>query len=113
MRDDERALLDHMLSIDFLGVDELRAQAKIAKVRGGELPWNIYLFVPDDAPAATSVDRNPVVRAVSRDPAAVDAVDVTLWLDGNYLASIDVSWFDEGPPTCIPRPADLSAPTLF
>jgi hypothetical protein len=113
IRDDEGALLDHMLSIDFPGVDELRAQAKVVKVRGGELPWNIYFYVPDTAPAATTVPRNPVTRAVSRDPAAVDAVDVTLWLGGDYLDSIDVAWFDQGPATHVPRPADLSPPTLF
>jgi hypothetical protein len=113
MRADERALLDHMLSIDFSGVDELRAQAEVAMVRGGELPWNIYLYVPDGAPAATSVYRNPVTRAVSRDLAAEDGADVTLWLDGDYLDSIDVGWFAEGPPRDVPRPADLSPPTLF
>jgi hypothetical protein len=36
-----------------------------------------------------------------------------LWLDGDYLDRIEVAWFDKGPPTDVPRSADLSPPTLF
>jgi hypothetical protein len=102
----ERALLDHLLTPHFDGVETFRAQASQAEVIvQDEFPWFIELYVPPAAPPATNVYRNPVTQAVTADPARWGA-DITLWLDGDYLDRIEVMWLEDESLE-LPSPSEL------
>ena len=106
LRQDEQALLDHLLRVDMPGIAELREQAGRAEVlEDPSFPWNIELWVPADAPPAKRVPSQVPIRAVSKG-GNVDGVDVTLWMNGDYLGHIEVAWF-EREPTRLPRPDEL------
>jgi hypothetical protein len=103
----ERLLLDHLLKAEISGVGELRAQAKHVLVRDdSRAPCEIGLYVPPDlAPPAPVIMRQVPIRAHS---IRMDehGLDVTLWLDGDYLGSIEVSWYDTEPAR-LPLPEEL------
>jgi len=69
-------------------------------------PWNIDLYVPVDAPPAKKVLAQVPVSAESL-PLDEFGLDVTLWMDGDYLGHIEVSWH-ETEPTRLPRPDELA-----
>ena len=107
----EKALLDHLLTPDFRGVEALRAQAAQAEaVVQDQFPWFIELHVPPDTPPAHSVYRNPVTSTGMADPTRYGA-DITLWLDGDYLDRIEVMWMEE-PWSDLPTPSQLEPATL-
>lgn len=107
LRPDERALLDHLLSVDIPGIAELREQATRAEViEDPAFRWNIEFWVPPDAPPAKRVLNRVPIRAVSKGD-VLDGVDVTLWMDGDYLGHIEVSWFEKEPMR-LPRPDELA-----
>jgi hypothetical protein len=102
----ERALLDHLLSPDFKGVEALRTQAAQAEaIIQDEFPWYIRLYVPPTAPPANDVYRNPVTRTATADPSRFGA-NITLWLDGDYLGDIEVMWMEQPWPD-LPSPDQL------
>ena len=109
LEEPERALLDHLLAPDFKGVEALRAQAGQAEaVVQDEFPWFIELYVPSDAPPATDVYRNPVTGTFITDgPGA----HISLWLDGDFLARIEVMWMEDPWPE-LPTPSQLLPATL-
>ena len=97
---------------EFDGVAALRQQAAQAEVvLQDEFPWFIELHVPSGAPPATNVYKNPVTRAGTADPTRFGA-DITLWLDGDYLARIEVMWLDKEWPE-LPSPDELDAASLM
>lgn len=110
-----RALLDHLLTPDFKGVEALRAQATQAEVViQDQFPGFIELYVPATAPPATDVYRNPVTETFTTEgPGA----HISLWLDGvaaapgDYLASVEVMWMDDPWPD-LPSPAELDPASL-
>ena len=101
----ERALLDHLLTPEFTGVETLRAQAAQAEVVDQDDRWCIELYVPPDTPPATNVYRNPVTQTGSASGTRPGA-DITLWLDGDYLDHIEVMWMEEPWPD-LPSPSQL------
>jgi hypothetical protein len=106
----ERALLEHLLTPDFKGVETLRAQAeKVEAVVQDEFPWFIELYVPPATPPATDVYRNPVTGTFITDgPGA----HISLWLDGDYLTRVvEVMWMEE-PWSHLPSPTQLDPATL-
>ena len=108
----ERALLDHLLAPEFDGAATLRRQAALAEVVVQDrFPWFIELHVPRSAPPATSVHRNPVTGTATADASRWGA-DITLWLDGDYLARIEVMWLDKEWPE-LPSPDELHAASLM
>jgi hypothetical protein len=110
LTDEERALLEHLLQIDRPGMAALRIQApKALVVESPDVLRVIRLYVPRDAPPATEVPPGPIARATSSDLDIIDA-DVTLWIDGDYLGSIEISCF-ENEPNRLPRPNELEPPT--
>lgn len=98
LRKEEADLLYHLLDVDDPRLEPLRQQVPHALVVDDSgLPCDLELQVPEGAaPPATGVHRNPAVRA---DSLRTDEsmVSVNLWLDGDYLSSIDVSWYEEEP----------------
>ena len=100
-----------MLTPEFDGFAALRQQAAQAEVvLQDEFPWFIELHVPSTAPPATNVYKNPVTGAATADPTRFGA-DLTLWLDGDYLARIEVMWLDKEWPE-LPSPDELHAANL-
>ena len=100
-------LLDHLLEVEVNGVKELRAQAAQAEAYAdSELPSNLDLYVPKDRiPPATAIRKQVPIEAHSlRDDA--QGLHVTLWIDGDYLDHIEVSWYAQ-PPSRLPRPDEL------
>ena len=71
-----------------------------------EFPWFIELQVASDAPPAANVYKNPVTGTATADPTRFGA-DITLWLDGDYLARIEVMWLDEEWPE-LPSPESFT-----
>ena len=107
----EKALLNHLLTPEFRGVEALRAQAAQAEaVIQDEFPWFIELYIPPHAPPASDVYRNPVTGTAMADPTRYGA-DITLWLDGDYIDRIEVMWMDE-PWADLPSPSQLVPATL-
>jgi hypothetical protein len=111
----ERALLDHLLALDFKGVDPLRAQAAQAQVIvQDEFPWFVDLYVPTTAPPAVEIYRNPVTETfITEGPGA----HISLWLDGvagapgDYLERIEVMWMEDPWPD-LPSPTQLNPAAL-
>jgi hypothetical protein len=111
----ERALLDHLLTPDFRGVEALRAQAAQAEVIiQDEFPWFLDLYVPTTAPPAVEIYRNPVTETfITEGPGA----HISLWLDGmaaapgDYLERIEVMWMEDPWPT-LPSPTQLHPAAL-
>ncbi len=106
LRDDERALLDHLLRVEMPGVEELRAQTDFVQVVGDRVEiWHIPLWVPDDAPPAKSVfDESPILAPAKGGPE--QGADVSIWMDGWYLGAIELAWWERDP-TRLPRPEEL------
>ena len=100
LRTDEADLLYHLLDVDVddARLERLRQQvAHALVVDDSKLPFDLELHVPEGAALpAIEVDRNPSVAA---DSLRTDEhmVSVMLWLDGGYLSSIEVSWYEEEP----------------
>lgn len=98
LRDDERSLLDHLLEVDVAGVEELRAQAAHAEAfEDSWLPFELDLYVPEDrTPPATKVLKQvPIEAHTIRN--GEHGLSVTLWMDGDFLDHIEVSWYDTKP----------------
>jgi hypothetical protein len=107
LREDERALLDHLLMVEMPGIDELRAQIDLAEVIEDRTAiWHVGLWVPDEAPPAKAVlDQSPI-RAITNPDVPGGGADVSLWMDGYYLGAIEIAWWNRNPER-LPRPDEL------
>jgi hypothetical protein len=95
LREDERALLDHLLRVEMPGIEELRAQVEYAEVvEEKTVIWNIELWVPDEAPPAKKVLDESPIRAAARSRSDDHGADVSLWMDGYYLGAIEIAWWE-------------------
>ena len=105
----EVAALDFMLSADFPGVAELRQQARTARVVGRCSCGCPSIDIAVDrtvAPPAIAVLPGAVASATSRDPRVTH---LTLWVDGDYLSGLELSWLDEYPDE-FPSPETFDPP---
>ncbi len=112
LREEETALLYHLLDVDDQRLEPLRQQVRHALVKDdSRLPFRLDLIVPEGpAPPATDVYRNPTVEADSIRNGEY-MVTAMLWIDGDYLGSVEVSWYDKEPER-LPQPSDLQAARL-
>lgn len=112
LRAEEAALLRHLLAVEDDQLEPLRQQVEHALVTDDSfLPFRLDLTVPEGAaPPATAVYRNPTVEA---DSLRTDEYMVTarLWIDGDYLSSIEVDWYDKEP-DLLPQPGELQPARL-
>jgi hypothetical protein len=102
LRDDERALLDFLLSADFPGRDELRKQADTVRVVGecqcgcGTIELQVE---PSQPPAKVS---GPIpIEAYG------DAIDVLLFARNGILGSLEIVFYTDPPERPYPRPEQL------
>ena len=113
----ERAALDHLLSADFPGVEELRLQAKPVRVVGrcGCGCPTIELSVDEAQPSLDEVTPRVVATAETTDADRTGCTHLMLWVndtdDGRRLLSgVELSWL-EGPPKEFPAVELWKLPT--
>lgn len=106
-------MLDHLLDVDVAGIEELRAQAAHAEVyEESWLPFHLDLYVPRDrTPPATKVLKQVPIEAQTV-PHGEPGLSVTLWMDGDFLDRIALTWY-ETEPTRLPRRDELQQATPF
>lgn len=112
LREDEAALLYHLLDVDDQRLEPLRQQVPYALVRDDSLlPFRLDLTVAEGlAPPATAVYRNPTVEAstICEDE---NMLTVMLWIQGDYLGQIEVIWY-QSEPERLPYPTELNPAKL-
>jgi hypothetical protein len=98
LREEEADLLYHLLDVDGPRLEPVRRQVPHALVVDDSgLPFGLELRVPEGAaPPATDLpaDRNLEATTLRTDDWMVS---VRLWLEGGYLGSIEVDWYEEEP----------------
>ena len=106
----EAAVLGYLLSADFPGVSQLRAQAGEAKVKRDhtESP-NIEFEIEPSLPTAAVSSRVPVeARVNGSDP----PVDILLFVENGVLDSLELVTHESGALTEFPSPQELAEPTV-
>jgi hypothetical protein len=97
----EAAALSFMLTPDFPGFEQLRAQARNARVVGRCSCGCASIDIAVDranTPPALAASPGVAATATSRDPRVTHLM---LWVDGDYLSGLELSWVemtDEFPP---------------
>jgi hypothetical protein len=105
----EREALDFMLSSDFAGAAQLRAQiphSKVVAVWVEGLP-SVDLAVPATVGKAPVDDGEIPAGSEVRDKTGEYLGEVLVWVAGGYLAAIEYSWVTEKAPTRFPDVANM------
>lgn len=108
LSDNERALLDGFLAHEFMGVDELREQAKhVTAKRGCECGCGTIEFVPDGAIVPRSTAANPVpVDGMVHDTNGDEIGGLILFVRDGMLLSLEIYSHDD--PLPLPRPEQVT-----
>lgn len=102
LSEEERAVLERVLSGGFDGARELRSQIEQASVTGG-LPTLLDLAVHDALPARCSDGPVPV-RAMVEGPAGDAQGEVLVWVTGGFLSGLEFAWVTDDTPAGMPPP---------
>ena len=105
LTDRERQILDMLLSADFPGVEELRAQAQSVTARREGLI--IDLVVEPGTPKAKVLARVPVQAVVDGD--GYDG-GLLLYVDEGSLSGLEYWWVTEDPPAAMPPLSAIGSP---
>jgi hypothetical protein len=105
LTDRERQILDMLLSADFPGVEELRAQARSVTARREGLI--IDLVVEPGIPKAKVLARVPVQAVVDGD--GYDG-GLLLYVDYGSLSGLEYWWVTEHAPAVMPPLAAIGSP---
>jgi hypothetical protein len=102
----EHALLGLILSVDFPGARELRAQLSTVEV---VRPWaegspSLDLRVVSAAAPADGVSSPISVGALVVDDAGEPVGELLVWLAGGLLAGLEYAWFTDDMPLVLPAP---------
>lgn len=99
LTDDERALLDALLSHDFSGVNELRVQApNILAKKGCACGCGTVNFVPGAGPMPRSEAASPVpVEGVMKDTDGNAVGGLILFVEDGMLWSLEIYSYGGGP----------------
>jgi len=101
---DERAILDHLLSLDFEGVEQLRRQAGDSRVVGRcdcGCP-TIEIETRADCLDIAFTSRLAPVEGRVRPLADEPVGDVILFVDDGRLSSLELVWYTDAPPKAWP-----------
>ena len=101
----ERAVLEHILSVDFDGASALRGQLDhveaVATWAAGSP--SIDLRVRGPVARASLPDRLAPVDAQVLDPSGEYAGELLVWVeDGAVLTGLEYAWVTDEPPLCLP-----------
>jgi hypothetical protein len=88
----EREILDFLLSVDAVGIAELREQAALARVARWSCGCASFNVVVDRERAPRSViTTSPAVEAFSTERDDADkAFDLLLWVEDGWLAAVEI-----------------------
>lgn len=110
LRSIERETLDVLLSVDFAGVAELRAQVPFARCAGtqtsGTAP-SFDLTVPKDVPRSDFSGNLAPITAYVYDSDQEYTGEFLLWIAHGYLASVEYAWVTDEPPIDLPDPSSI------
>ena len=101
LTDHERQVLQHLLSVPFEGVEELRRQAWLAEV-SGESGASLELTVPSSEPVSQRRDGPVPVSAHVYDETGRYLGELILWVAWGRLTSLEYAWVTDAPPTSLP-----------
>jgi hypothetical protein len=100
----EREVLEFMLSADFDGVDELRAQiphCRVVAVWVAGQP-SVDLAVPETIAPARLPDGEIPSGSEVHDRAGQYLGEVLVWVGGGYLSAIEYAWVTDETPERLP-----------
>ncbi|RST16469.1 hypothetical protein E2C00_17400 [Streptomyces sp. WAC05374] len=105
---DERAVLEHVLSAEFVGASQLRSQLDRAEVIAVWAPGSVSVDLRVGAPcepAALPQGLVPVDAEV-HDPSGAYVGEILLWTDGATLTALEFAWVTDEMPTSLPAVLD-------
>jgi hypothetical protein len=110
LSDVERRVINHLLSVDFAGVTELREQLRVARVLGNWKPDgspSFDIWLPPDVPRSIFGGRRAPIEAyvISADESYVG--EIMLWLTEGKLSGVEYSWVTDEPPSALPDPVNI------
>jgi hypothetical protein len=106
----ERDTLETLLSVDFVGVAELRAQVPLArfaatKTSGWEPSFNVTL--PEDAPRSPFQGNLAPISAFVYDSNREYTGEFLVWIAYGYLAGVEYAWVTDEAPDDLPDPSKI------
>jgi hypothetical protein len=110
LTDLERRVLDHLLSVDFTGVSELREQLSKARVAGNWKPDGSPSFdiqLPPDVPSSSFQGSLAPIAAHVSSAEEPYIGELILWITGGKLSALEYSWITDNPPTALPDPSKI------
>lgn len=110
LRDNERKTLEALLSVDFPGVAELRAQIPLARVAGSRASGTAPSFditVSESAPRSALLQKMAPITAVTYDADQEYTGEFILWLADGYLSGLEYAWITDEAPEDLPEPSSI------
>jgi hypothetical protein len=106
----ERETLEALLSVDFAGVAELRAQVSLARFAaaeptGREPSFNVT--IPKDAPRSAFPGNLAPIAAYVYDSEQGYTGEFLIWIAHGYLAGVEYAWVTDEPPIDLPDPSSI------
>jgi len=106
----ERETLETLLSADFAGVAELRAQVPLARfaaarTSGWEPSFNVT--VPKDAPRSAFPGNLAPIEAYVYDSDQEYKGEFLIWIAHGYLAGVEYAWVTDEAPDDLPAPSSI------
>jgi len=105
----EREVLESMLSPDFPGAAQLRAQiphTQVVAVWSPGLP-SVDLSVSADADPAPVADGEIPAGSEVRDEAGEYLGEILVWVEDGRLSALEYAWVTDDPPHRLPTAAEL------
>ncbi|MFI5777129.1 hypothetical protein [Nocardia sp. NPDC051570] len=110
MTEREAEVLNELLSADFVGAQQLKAQLPLTRVVAtwGEGSPSVDLEVEREAERADIADGEIPVDAQVRDVDGNYTGEITVWTNGGYLSAIEYGWVTDDRPDSLPAPSLLT-----
>jgi hypothetical protein len=112
LSNDERAVLDFLLSGEFPGVEALQAQARHATVTHACVCGCPSFNIGVDKTRAVRAETDPTrpvdveAHALSDDP----YFELLLFTDDGWLSYMELVWYGDDPPSTLPPPTSFHPP---
>ena len=110
----ERETLETLLSVDFIGVAELRAQVPLARCAGTQTSGSAPSFditVPKDAPRSPFQGNLAPISADVYDSNQEYTGEFLIWIAHGYLAGVEYAWVTDEAPDDLPDPSSIRVST--
>ena len=106
----ERRVLAHLLSVDFVGVTELRQQLLRARVAHNWKPDgspSFDIWISPDSPLSSFDGKLAPIKARVSSAEEPYIGELILWIANGRLSSLEYSWITDYPPTTLPDPSSI------